>query len=287
MDTARSQHKLTTLDATVDSPQEWCDSPEGSDMDSTPTGVPRVTKPPHVQSTPRSLLDTFSLEMDSSLSEAELSIQGIDKNQSLSDAWESITTGSTGNILDSGTGRHIYNMVNLTDKVSIKRLRGFNGTLEHTSGKGYKPIKVSIDAGDELHWDVKDMDYFPAATTERSMCKLSSKNLPSNDCLWDDEHLSASTLSRSPTEMPSSLPDSLLPLATAGIADLDLKPTTLVTEIGTAVDVSSHDVKHLRDIIMQVLQPSKTRFRFDKDDTLHSDWNIPTGNVAYNVSCEA
>ena len=24
-----------------------------------------------------------------------------------------------------------------------------------------------------------------------------------------------------------------------------------------------------------------------RNDTLHSDWNIPTGNVAYNVSCEA
>jgi hypothetical protein len=113
------------------------------------------------------------------------------------------------------------------------------------------------------------------------MCKLSSKNLPSNDCLWDDEHLSASTLSRSPTEMPSSLPDSLLPLATAWIADLGLKPTSLVAKIGTAVDVSSHDAKHLKDIIMQELQPIKN------SDTLHSDWNIPTGNVIYNISCEA
>jgi hypothetical protein len=237
MDTARSQHKLTTLDATVDPPQEWCDSPEGSDMDSTPTGVPRVTKPPHVQSTPRSLLDTFSLEMDSSVSEAELPIQGTDKNKSLSDAWESqaVTTASTGSIIDSGAGRHICNLVNLTDKDSIKRLRVFNGTLEHTSGKGYKPIKVSTDAGDELHWDIKDKDYFQADTTEQSMCKLSPK------------------------------------------------PTSLVAKIGTTVDVSSHDAKHHKDIIMQVLQSSKN----DNDDTLHSDWNIPTGNVFYNISCEA
>ena len=140
-----------------------------------------------------------------------------------------------GNILDSGAGRHICSMVKLTDEDSIERLRGFNGTLEHTSGKGYKPIKVSTDTGDELHWDIKDKDYFQADTTEQSMCKLSPK------------------------------------------------PTSLVAKIGTTVDVSSHDAKHLKDIIMQVLQSSKN----DNDDTLHSDWNIPTGNVAYNVSCEA
>lgn len=146
-------------------------------MDSTPINVPRVINPPRVQNTPRArdLLSTFSLEMDSSVSEAELPIQGTDKNQSLSDAWESQTsiTPSTGSIIDSGAGRHICNLVNLTDKNSSERLRGFNGTLEHTSGKGYKSIKVLTDAGKELHLDIDDVDYFPTATVELlSMCKL-------------------------------------------------------------------------------------------------------------------
>ena len=160
-----------------DPPREWCDSLEGPDMDSTPINVPRVINPPRVQNTPRArdLLSTFSLEMDSSVSEAELPIQGTDKNQSLSDAWESQTsiTPSTGSIIDSGAGRHICNLVNLTDKNSSERLRGFNGTLEHTSGKGYKSIKVLTDAGKELHLDIDDVDYFPTATVELlSMCKL-------------------------------------------------------------------------------------------------------------------
>jgi hypothetical protein len=45
--------------------------------------------------------------------------------------------------------------------------------LEHTSGKGYKSIKVLTDAGKELHLDIDDVDYFPTATVELlSMCKL-------------------------------------------------------------------------------------------------------------------
>ena len=84
----------------VDPPQEWCDSLEGSDIHSTLISVPSVTTSPHGQSIPRthSLLDTFDLGMDSSLSGAELSIQGTDKNRSLSGVWKTLTGLATGSI---------------------------------------------------------------------------------------------------------------------------------------------------------------------------------------------
>jgi len=79
----------------------------------------------------------------------------------------------SGSIIDSGAGRHVCSIVSITDQDSIKQLRGFNGTLEQTSGMGYKSIKMTNDAGNEVGYDIDEVDYYPAATTELlSMCKL-------------------------------------------------------------------------------------------------------------------